>query len=370
MTSRRKFLRSESSADHPSDEIPGLIGLADTIWLTTHPQADGDGLACQSAMFMALKKLGKSPKIMNFEDPGTKYRFLFAPELGSSGKSAKSPPSGIRVQVFDSDLDPSPPDLILLFDTNDFRLIEPMATWRESILARGQELPIVIIDHHQGEAPQGAHLWTDANAASSGEVLLSLLDALELELDNGIAAALYASLIFDTQNFRYIRSSTNSHAMAARLLPLVAEPEKIHEALFANLTPSKLGFLATGLSALRIEAEGTLAVVTLPREIFQRYQADANDSGDVIDMALNVKSVKIALLLREESRGVWKVSLRSKRGFSVLEAAQAVGGGGHRNAAGATISGDLGQDPNDIELRIRPILLTEIRRQMTAESFN
>jgi phosphoesterase RecJ-like protein len=310
-------------------------------------------------MFLALKSMGKSAKIMNFEEPGDKYRFLFQP-------TPLSPDSGsIRVQVFDADLEPAPPELIILFDTNDYRLIEPIITWRASLKANGKDVPIIIVDHHQGEAPEDAHLWVDRNAASSGEVLLKLLSSLNVTIDSRIAAALYASLVFDTQNFRYIRSSASSHEMAALLLPLIDDPERIHEALFANLTPSKLGFLATALSALRIEAEGTLAVVTLPREIFHRYKADSNDSGDVIDMALNVNSVKVALLLREESQGVWKVSLRSKRGFSVLEAAQFLGGGGHRNAAGATVTGSLGLDPQNIELKLRPMLLNEIRRQMS-----
>lgn len=339
--------------------VPELIHQAGSVWLTTHPNADGDGLACEAAMFLALKNMGKSPKIMNFEEPGNKYRFLFQP-------THTSPDSGsIRVQVFDAELDPAPPDLIILFDTNDYRLIEPIITWRATIKASGKDIPIIVVDHHQGEAPEDAFLWTDRNAASSGEVLMQLLSTLNVSIDNRIAAALYASLVFDTQNFRYIRSSASSHKLAAILLPLIDDPERIHEALFANLTPSKLGFLATALSALRIESEGTLAIVTLRREIFHRYKADSNDSGDVIDMALNVNSVKVALLLREESQGVWKVSLRSKRGFSVLEAAQSLGGGGHRNAAGATVAGSLGLDPQTIELKLRPILLAEIRQQMS-----
>lgn len=363
MTSSRKnppiSTANETTEGRSSNQVPNLIRLAGSIWLTTHPQADGDGLACEAAMYLALKNMGKSVKIMNFEAPGDKYRFLFHPA------PPQSDPSPIRVQIFDAELEPAPPDLIVLFDTNDFRLIEPMITWRASLKATGLEVPIVIIDHHQGDAPTDAYLWTDRNAASSGEVLHHLLQALNVTIDNRIASALYASLVFDTQNFRYIRSSASSHEMAAKLLPLIDDPEGIHEALFANLTPTKLGFLATALSALRIEAEGTLAVVTLHKEIFHRYKAEANDSGDVIDMALNVSSVKVALLLREESQGVWKVSLRSKRGYSVLEAAQLLGGGGHRNAAGATVSGALGLDPQNIELKLRPVLLIEIRRQMS-----
>jgi bifunctional oligoribonuclease and PAP phosphatase NrnA len=339
-----KSQKKDPATSHSADFV-AKIQAAKTIWLTTHPQADGDGLACQAAMASALHGLGKTAKIMNFEPPGAKYRFLFEQATGRR----------LMVAVFDADLDPAPPDLIILFDTNDFRLIETMAEW-----ASEQGVPIAVLDHHQGLPPQGTVAWTDTEAASSGEVLLSLLNALGVEIGPNIATPLYASLVFDTQNFRFIRASARSHSMAARLLPLVSEPEKIHEALFAHLTPTKLGFIASSLSAMRIEAEGTLAVLVLPREIFTRYSADLSDSGDVIDMALNVGSVKIALLLREEDGGKWKVSMRSKRGFSVLEAALEIGGGGHANAAGATIS----EPPQDIESQLKPLLLKEIRSKM------
>lgn len=332
-----------------SPDLVEKIKSSKTIWLTTHPQADGDGLACQAAMAATLRTLGKTAKIINFEPPGTKYKFLFEHATGKR----------LTVAVFDADLEPAPPDLIMLFDTNDFRLISPMADWAAS---RG--VPIAILDHHRGHLPENAMAWTDTEAASSGEVLLSFIEALGIALTPAIATPLYASLVFDTQNFRFIRASARSHAMAARILPLVSEPEKIHEALFATLTPTKLGFIGASLAAMRIEAEGTLAVLVLPREIFLRYGADPSDSGDVVDMALNVSSVKIALLLREEDTSKWKVSLRSKRGFSVLEAAQIIGGGGHANAAGATVDTAPAASAALLEARLKPLLLKEIRSKM------
>lgn len=328
-----------------------LIQPAKTIWLTTHRQADGDGLACEVAMQAALRKLGKVGKILNFEPPGNKYRFLFEHATGRS----------VPVTVFDPDLTPAAPDLIIVFDTNDLRLIEPMAAW-----ASERKVPIGILDHHHGAAPEGTFPVVDNQAASSGEVLCGLLEKLGIEIDSAIATALYASLVFDTQNFRFIRASPRSHVLAAKLLPMVREPERIHEALFASLTPSKLGFIATALSMMKIEADGTLAIVVLKHELFTRFSADPSDSGDVIDMALNVNSVKVAMLLREEpteredGAKSWKVSLRSKRGFSVVEAAEALGGGGHRNAAGATVAGEA----HTVEAKLKPMLLKEIRKSM------
>src|SRR5690349_19236241 len=145
----------------PRRDLLQLIQSAKTIWLTTHRQADGDGLACEVAMHVALRKLGKVVKILNFEPPGNKYRFLFEHATGRA----------VPVTVFDPDLTPAAPDLIIVFDTNDLRLIEPMAAW-----ASERNVPIGILDHHHGEAPEATYPVVDAQAASSGEVLAQLLE--------------------------------------------------------------------------------------------------------------------------------------------------------------------------------------------------
>ena len=319
------------------------IRRAQNIWLTTHRQADGDGLACQSAFWSALKSLGKSVKILNFENPGRKYRFLF---------------EDAAPRIFDADLNPDPPDLIIVFDTNDPRLVSPLSEW-----AMQRNVPIAMLDHHQALSTDvpGFDLklsWIDRDAASTGEVTLALIDALGIELTPKIATGLYASLAFDTQLFRFVRGSPRSHLMAARLLPLVEDPARVQESLFANLTPSKLHFMAEALAALRIEHEGQLAVVILRRSLFDRTGAEAPDSGDVVDLALNVESVRIALMLREEKEGYWKISLRSKRNVSVSQVAEAMGGGGHRHAAGASVQGQA----SEIEARLRPLLIEELRK--------
>ena len=51
--------------------------------------------------------------------------------------------------------------------------------------------------------------------------------------------------------------------------------------------------------------------------------------------------MEIAALFRESKAGVARVSLRSRQGYDVAQVAQQFGGGGHRNAAGLNLEGDL-----------------------------
>ena len=53
-------------------------------------------------------------------------------------------------------------------------------------------------------------------------------------------------------------------------------------------------------------------------------------------MALQIKGVEIAVLIKEAEDGV-KASLRSKNNFDVRKIAESLGGGGHIKAAGVKI---------------------------------
>jgi phosphoesterase RecJ-like protein len=51
--------------------------------------------------------------------------------------------------------------------------------------------------------------------------------------------------------------------------------------------------------------------------------------------------VEVAVLFREVNATQYKVSLRSQGRVNVANVAETFGGGGHRNAAGCTVQGDL-----------------------------
>ena len=158
---------------------------AQSIILTTHRQCDGDGLGSELAIFHALKKIQKNVRILNVDATPRKYSFL-------------SPDT--YIQYFDGEFDPiAPTSLALIFDTNDKRLVEPLYQSLEKQCAE-----IVFVDHHPilqtGPAPTPSSIIA-TQAASTGELAYDLIKALNIELDEKIAQALYTSIVFDTQLF-------------------------------------------------------------------------------------------------------------------------------------------------------------------------
>jgi phosphoesterase RecJ-like protein len=301
------------------------IKAAKRIILTTHKQCDGDGLGAELAIFFALKKLGKEVFVINVDPTPKKYNYL---------EPAK------WIQYFEENSKvPENIDLTLIFDTNDERLVQPLFDSLKKV-----SRVIAFVDHHpiliKGPSPT-QESYIDTLAASTGELAYRIIKSLGITIDQEVAICLYTSIVFDTQLFRYIRASANSHLIAAELILTGIRPEKIHKSLFGNQTVQKMAFLAKTLGQIEYFCEGKLAVLRLRDKDLFHYNLEPDDSRDVVDMVMNIESLEAAALFREDGSNEFKLSLRSKGGIEVLPVAEAFGGGGHIYAAGAFLTGDF-----------------------------
>ena len=304
--------------------LAAKIRGASTIILTTHKQCDGDGLGAEVALFYGLKKTGKDVRILNVDQTPKKYGFLWVDEI---------------VECFDAAHHPiGATDLALVFDTNDHRLVEPLFSALE---AKCRE--IAFVDHHpmleSGPLPT-AGSFIDVGAASVGEIVYDLLKELGVGLDERIARGLYTSLAFDTHLFRFVRRSPKSHLIAADLLHYEKNPEEVHRRLFADYTAPRMAFLARALGQIEYAKDGRFALVKLREQDMADFGLDPDASRDVIDLVMSVETLEAAALIREEAPSRYKLSLRSKGRWDLLAAAERLGGGGHRFAAGAYLQGD------------------------------
>lgn len=305
--------------------IAKKIEAAGRILLTTHRQCDGDGLGSQLALYHGLKKLGKDVRALNVDKPPKKYEFLDTPKY---------------LECFDQPHAPiEATDLALVFDTNDFRLIEPLYS---ELKVKCKE--ILFIDHHpvlnDGPSPTSGS-FINTRAASTGEITFFILKQLAIPLDEKIARALYTSIVFDTQLFRFIRNSPNSHLICAELLSHEKEPGSVHRHLFSNHTPQKISFLAKTLASIEYFENETIATLTVSYRDLVKYNLSWDDTRDVIDLLMNIEHLQAAALFREEQDNTYKLSLRSRGNIDVLSVAEVFGGGGHLHASGATLGKDL-----------------------------
>ena len=316
------------------------IQAAKSIILTTHKQCDGDGLGALLSLYHALKKTGRSVRAICVDNVPRKYGFLEPQRY---------------LDVFEGPHQPiQATDLALVFDTNDRRLVEPM--W-ETLESKCRD--VLFVDHHPvlntgPEPTPGSYIET--RAASTGEIAYFIIKALNIHFDEKIARALYTSIAFDTQLFKFVKSSANSHLIAAELIGFVPNAEEIHRYLFATHTKEKVAFLSLAFGQIEYHADGRIAVLKLKSKDLDDHNLEMDDSRDVIDMIMNITSLEAAALFRQDAKDEYKMSLRSKGKIEVLGVAEAFQGGGHMFASGASITGDY----EAIKLRVVELLKSRL----------
>lgn len=306
-------------------EIARIIESSQTILLSTHKEPDGDGLGAQIGLYYALKKMGKNVRILNVDASAQKYDFLIPKNM---------------IQVYQGPHDKvEKTDIALILDTNDKRLLDTLFVKLEVNCTH-----IAFIDHHpvliNGPKPSDLSV-IDVKAASTGEIAFELIKILKVPLDKNIAEALYTSLVFDTQLFRFIRNSPNTHLIAAELLRHDINPEKIHRSLFGDFTKNKLLFNAKSLNSVEFHANDQIAFLKFYEKDLESLGLNKDHTRDIIDTIMNIDTIEAALVAREISPNEYKLSFRSKGKIEVLKIAEEFGGGGHLYAAGSYAKGDL-----------------------------
>jgi phosphoesterase RecJ-like protein len=142
---------------------------------------------------------------------------------------------------------------------------------------------------------------------------------------------------FDTNYFKFIRSSATPHLIAAELLRFPIEPELIHRHLFGNHSQAKLSYVGQILNKIEYDFDGKLACVKVHRADLDKHGLESEETNDIIDLIMNIKDIEAAVLFREDGPNQFKLSFRSRGIFNVSHLAQSLGGGGHKFSSGTTI---------------------------------
>jgi len=287
-----------------------------TVLISVHINPDGDALGAQLALMLALEKSGKTVTAHNLDPVPEIYRFLPHADKIKTGRIVEGRFDAYVV------LDADPPRTGLFNgDIPANRLIN--------------------IDHHITNPRQWPLTWLDADAAATGVMIHKLIRRLGVEIDRDIALCLYTSIFTDTGSFRYSNTSPESMRIAADLLEAGADPWLVTENVYESFAFRRLRLLGGVLDGIERSADGRVAWVVVTDELYRRTNTTAEDTDNFVNFVRSVKGVEVAVLLRQTTAAEFKVSLRSKGRVDLSSLATSLGGGGHKNAAGAVMQGSL-----------------------------
>jgi len=169
-----------------------------------------------------------------------------------------------------------------------------------------------------------------------------MIKALGGRITPEIAVSLYVSYVTDTGHFRFSKTTASVHRVIGELMDTGAiDPPRIYRSLFEGVPPGLNRLVAAALTDTHYEYGGRLAWARLTRAQLESNGGVDEDTGDLVNMLLAVEGVKAAALFKEVDNALTKVSLRSLGDVDVHALAARLGGGGHRNASGASLGWPL-----------------------------
>lgn len=194
----------------------------------------------------------------------------------------------------------------------------------------------ICIDHHISTTSFGMVNIVYPDASSTAEVLYDLFD--KDKISTAVAECLYTGIVHDTGVFKHANTTEKAMTAAGKLITLGVKPNKIIDESFYQKTYVQNQILGRCLLESILLLDGKVIISYITKKMQEFYNINADDLKGVIDQLRVTKGVEVAVFIREESSGNYKVSMRSNGIVDVSKIAIYFGGGGHILAAGCNIN--------------------------------
>jgi phosphoesterase RecJ-like protein len=212
---------------------------------------------------------------------------------------------------------------------------------------------LINIDHHATARPFADVNWIDTNACATAEMIFLLAQRAGVKVSPEVATCLYTAVLTDTGSFCFPGTTARTFELAEELVRCGADPVHIAHNVYFSTSLSKMRLLGAALSSL--SQQGNLVWMHITQEMMERCQATEEDCEGLVNYALSIGGIEVALFFRELPSGDFRVSLRSKGSVDVAAVAESFGGGGHECASGCGIGGPLANALDQIlgQFRVR-----------------
>jgi len=335
-----------------------LIQQAEHILLICHVAPDGDAIGSLLGLGLGLELLGKSSTRACESQPPAKFGFLRGFETITDAP------------------DHGPCDLVISLDSSD-----PGRMGNVYDSERLAGVPLINLDHHVTNLSFGDINLVDISAASTAEVVLSLLDRLGVSvgphpdaLFADIATCLLTGIVTDTLGFRTANVTPQVMEATVRLMQAGASLAQVTHWSFNQRPLAELSLLARGLGRLQAQDGLAWSEITLDdrraaglesTDFSELSRADAakraaNGDAGLVGMLVRTQEAHIAAVFVEKGHNRIEISFRADPGFDVSQLALSLGGGGHPAASGCTIDGSL----EAAKARVLPLLRAALQAQI------
>ena len=317
----------ENCIDFTLKDTVEFLKSNDNYIILTHMSPDGDTLGAGYALYYGLKKLGKCAEVICPDVIPSKYSYFLC----------------------ETDYVTRDGATIVAVDIADKRLLGSLAEEFGDCVQLN-------IDHHVSNTRYAKSLYLDADASATCEMIYEILQGLKVELDNTISKALYTGIATDTGCFKFSCVTANTHRIAAALYQHDIKADVINRVMFDTKSKGLLTLERMVLDTAEYHFDDKCMLLTVTAEMQEKTGCCGSELEGIAVISRSLEGVLAGVTIKQIGDDTYKTSLRTFDPLNASEICKALGGGGHKYAAAASMSGTL----EEVKCKI----LNAIRQQM------
>ncbi|MBO4693031.1 MAG: bifunctional oligoribonuclease/PAP phosphatase NrnA [Clostridia bacterium] len=296
----------------------------DNYIILTHSSPDGDTLGSAYAIYYGLKEMGKIAEILCPDEIPKKYSYFAV----KTERVTVDSPTVISVDLADEKL---------------------LGGLEERFRGKIQ----LAIDHHISNTRFAENLLLDSNAAAACEIIYELLGALKVYINDVTAKALYTGIATDTGCFKYSNVTAKTHIIASELFCYDINAAEINRLMFDTKSKRLLQLERMVLDTAEYHFDDKCIMLTVTDEMQKETGCSGTDLEGIAVISRSIEGILVGITIKQNGDREYKLSLRTFEPLDASEICKSLGGGGHKRAAGVTLSGTLEEVKNTILAEVR-----------------
>lgn len=301
-------------------EIASVLRGAKRIAIASHVRPDGDAVGSLLGLALSLRALGK--EVLALLEDGVPENLAFLP-----GTDTVQRPTMSELAV----------DVAVALDTATHERVG------DRCKALLDAAPLLVnIDHHPTNPAYGTLNLIDSDAPATGQIVYDLLTAHGLPVDDAVRQNLFVAISTDTGSFQFSSTNARTHRIAAEMIEAGLDTARLARLTYQSCPLRRLELLRAMLNEMSFRAQGRIVSWQLKQQRMDEVGMQPGDTEGLIDTLRQIDSVVGCVIFEDVAGGKVRVSARSKDPrLDVSALCGRFGGGGHRMAAGARMSGPI-----------------------------
>lgn len=284
----------------------------DNYIILTHASPDGDTLGSAYALYYGLNEIGRSACVLCPDIIPEKYRYFARITDHVTRENAT----------------------VIAVDVADKRLLG-------SLQEEFGDVVDLNIDHHISNVRYAKNLYLDSDASATAECIFEILNVMKVNINDITAKALFTGIVTDTGCFKYSSVTAKTHIIAAQLYEYNIDAPEINRLMFDTKSRKLLELERMVLDASEFHFDGKCIILPVTAEMQEKTGCSGTELEGIAVISRSIEGVVAGITLKQTDDNEFKVSLRTYPPLDASEVCKKLGGGGHKAAAGASVTGTL-----------------------------